>query len=187
MIISSRKARSISWLILILRWMLIIKEGKNKINHFLMKWSHIRSSSHLQTSLVALTAISYLVQTLRVKWFQSGSIWSCGCWQLGSSPRGSAPHGEKPGPGPGWGRREAREPRPGHTWVTQFGEYFMMVDCVMEVFICSYTSHQSAEWAAAADDAGFYAGAIIIFMQAPTFTTYYWHNTQYSNASMSHK
>ena len=54
----------------------------------------------------------------------------------------------------------------------------MMVDCVMEVFI-----HQSPVCRVSrqqADDAGFYAGAMIIFMQAPTFTT----NTQYSNASI---
>ena len=47
----------------------------------------------------------------------------------------------------------------------------MMVDCVMEVFlhqspVCRVSRQQ-------ADDAGFYAGAMIIFMQAPTFTTYY--------------
>ena len=51
----------------------------------------------------------------------------------------------RPRPRIGGGEARDREPRPGHTWATQFGEYFMMVDCVMEVFICSYTSHQSAE------------------------------------------
>ena len=45
---------------------------------------------------------------------------------------------------------QAREPRPGHTWVTQFGEYFMMVDCVMEVLlhqspVCRVSSEQQPQ------------------------------------------
>ena len=47
----------------------------------------------------------------------------------------------------------------------------MMVDCVMEGVPTPVTSLQSEQQQA--DDAGFYAGAMIIFMQAPTFTTYY--------------
>ena len=45
-------------------------------------------------------------------------------------------------------RRETRPgPRLGEERLESHGQdtYFMMVDCVMEVFICSYTSHQSAE------------------------------------------